>query len=66
MHPSRLAFDNCSYSFKEAVMICQSYREFCQGRRKSEISMTQEIVGTVIFTAGTVCLILIVLAAFSR
>jgi hypothetical protein len=47
-------------------MICQSYREFCQGRRKSEISMTQEIVGTVIFTAGTVGLILIVLAAFSR
>jgi hypothetical protein len=66
MHPSGLAFDKCSYSFKEAVMICESYREFCQGRRKSEISMTQEIVGTVIFTAGTVGLILFALAILSR
>ena len=47
-------------------MICQNYREFCQGRQESEFSMTQEIVGTVIFAAGTVGLILIVLAALSR
>lgn len=47
-------------------MICESYREFCEGRHKPEIGVAQEIIRTVIFAASTVGLILLVLTAFTQ
>lgn len=45
-------------------MAYDSSREFYETGREPEIGLTQEIIGTVIFTAGLVGLILFVLTVF--
>jgi hypothetical protein len=45
-------------------MTYESSREFYESHRQPEIGLAQEIVGTAIFTAGIVGLILFVLSVF--
>ena len=60
------AIHDCSGPFgqMEAVMSNEHGREFHERGREPDISLPQEIVGTTIFTAGMVGVILFVLTVF--
>jgi hypothetical protein len=49
---------------QRGAMIYDDIREFCENQREHDVSRPQEIVGTAVFTAGMVSVILFVLTNF--